>query len=361
LREPNIGSAIVTAEVTRLRPDQRPELWITYGPSVDEPDVLRRVIMAGVDGVRLTFSYGDVGLQCERAAAVKAAAAAAGRAVRVIADLQGEKCRIAKIGDLDQVKVCAGRSIEFTAGTTAGTEGQLRLPLQQADHVALFSVGDVVIAGDGEMLLDVVGTDAEGVRCVPREDGVLRPGRGLAIQGSNFTPSSMTTKDREDLRALLGSIDFDAVALSFVSGTEAIDEAREEIGESRGLEVIAKIETAKGVARAGRICADADAVMAARGDLALSMPWTALATGVERIAGVACEHSKAWILATQIVESMERFDLPSRAEICDLSHWLATGAAAVMLSRETAFGTRPVESVAAVAELIAARAGGREQ
>jgi pyruvate kinase len=350
----------VTAQVTCLRPDQRPELWITYGPSVDKPDLLRRVIAAGVDGVRLTFSYGDASLQCQRAAAVKEAAAAAGRVVRVVADLQGEKCRIAKIGDLDQVKIRAGRAIELTAGTTAGTEGDVRLPLQQADQVALFAVGDVVIAGDGEMMLDVVEIDSEGVRCVPREDGVLRPGRGLAIRGSNFTPSSMTAKDRADLRALLGSTDFDAVALSFVSGTEAVDEARLEIGKSHGLEVIAKIETAKGVERAGEICAGADAVMAARGDLALCMPWTALAGGVERIARAAREHAKAWILATQIVESMERFDLPSRAEICDLSHWLATGAAAVMLSRETAFGARPVESVAAVAELIDARDWERE-
>jgi pyruvate kinase len=318
------------------------------------------VIAAGVDGIRLTFSYGDAKLQCERAGLVKAAAASAGRGVRVIADLQGEKCRIAKIGDLDQVEIAADRAIEFTAAGTASTEGELRLPLQQPEQVALFAVGDVVIAGDGEMMLDVVEVAPHAVRCLPREDGVLRPGRGLAIQGSSFTPSSMTAKDRADLRALLGSVDFDAVALSFVSDKEAVDEARDEIGKARNLEIIAKIETAKGVAQAGQISANADAVMAARGDLALSMPWTGLADGVESIAEASREHGKAWILATQVVESMERFDLPSRAEICDLSHWLAAGAAAVMLGRETAFAARPVESVAAVAELIDARCRPRE-
>lgn len=350
----------MTQRVTPLRPGRRPELWITYGPSIDEPDVLRRVIAAGVDGIRLTFSYGDAKLQCERAALVKAAATSAGRSVRVVADLQGEKCRIAKIGDLDQVKVAADRTVEFTAAGSASIEGGVRLPLQQPEQVALFAVDDVVIAGDGEMMLDVVEVDLDAVRCRPREDGVLRPGRGLAIQGSNFTPSSMTDKDRDDLRALLGSTHFDAVALSFVSGKEAVEEARDEIGEGRSLEIIAKIETAKGVAQAGRISASADAVMAARGDLALSMPWTGLADGVESIAAAAREHGTAWILATQIVESMERFDLPSRAEICDLSHWFAAGAAAVMLGRETAFGARPVESVAAVAELIDARCRPRE-
>lgn len=350
----------MTSRVTHLRPGRRPELWITYGPSVDESDVLRKVIAAGVDGIRLTFSYGDAKLQCERAALVKATAASAGRGVRVVADLQGEKCRIAKIGDLDQVEVAADRPVEFTAAGTAVTEGEIRLPLQRPEQVALFAVGDVVIAGDGEMMLDVGEVGPDAVRCLPRADGLLRPGRGLAIQGSNFTPSSMTSKDRADLRALLGSADFDAVALSFVSGKEALDEARDVIGEPRGLEIVAKIETAKGVAQARPISADADAVMAARGDLALSMPWTGLADGVESIAEAAREQGKPWILATQVVESMERFHLPSRAEICDLSHWLAAGAAAVMLSRETAFGERPVESVAAVAELIDARCPARE-
>lgn len=340
---------------SRLSSECRAELWVTYGPSVDREETLRALIEAGAEGFRLTFSYGTPELQCERAARVKAAAAALDREVRVIADLPGEKCRIAKAGDVEGVEVRAGEVVELAASGDAHLGRKPRLLLQKADHTKLFAVDDVVIEGDGALLMDVIEVSAVAVSCVPRSDGVLRPGRGLAIQGSSFVPKSMTRSDRESLEVLLGSADFDGLALSFVSEAAVVAEARSLIAGKRGLEVIAKVETAEGMRQLTEITEAADSVMAARGDLALSMAWTMLADEVGEIARTARRARKPWQLATQIAESMERSAMLSRAEICDLSHWLEEGAAAVMLSRETAFGKRPVEAVAAVAALIDAR------
>jgi pyruvate kinase len=118
------------------------------------------------------------------------------------------------------------------------------------------------------------------------------------------------------------------------------------------LPIVAKIETALGVANIKEICQTADAVMLARGDLALATPWEELFNHCMSVTRVADEHNVPWILATQLAEGLERFQFPTRAEICDLAHWLTNGASGAMLSYETAFGSRPIEAVVAVKRLM---------
>jgi pyruvate kinase len=147
---------------------------------------------------------------------------------------------------------------------------------------------------------------------------------------------------------------FDAVALSFVGSDAELKRVRERIQRAgRTVAIVAKIETPAGVANADAICQAADVVMAARGDLALTAPWTELPAAVRAIAASARAAGKPWLLATQVAEGLERFAFPSRAEICDLAHWLAEGCAGVLLSYETAFGSRPTAAVSSVASLLA--------
>jgi pyruvate kinase len=133
----------------------------------------------------------------------------------------------------------------------------------------------------------------------------------------------------------------DAVAVSFVDGATVVDEVR----QLTGLPVVSKIETAGGLEVLSTICSASDYVMAARGDLALAVPWVELPGAVQQIASACRDSGTPCILATQFAEGIEKFALPTRAEICDLAHWLDEGAAGVMLSYETVFGTQPIRAV----------------
>jgi pyruvate kinase len=121
---------------------------------------------------------------------------------------------------------------------------------------------------------------------------------------------------------------------------------------NRNITVLAKIETSTGLENIVSICRAANMVMAARGDLALTLPWVELPAAVRTIASACQTSSTPWILATQIMEGLERFAIPTRAEICDLAHWLSEGCAGVMLSYETAFGGHPTTAVAYASAML---------
>ena len=158
---------------------------------------------------------------------------------------------------------------------------------------------------------------------------------------------------RSDVAAAIQSGVFDALAISFVSSAEDVEKARD-LMASRGhrLPIIAKIETALGINNIDGIAQRADMLMAARGDLAFSMPWEELPCAVDKIQRAASNWNRPWILATQLVEGLERFSFPTRAEICDLAHWINAGAYGAMVSYETAFGSRPVDAVRCVRTVV---------
>jgi pyruvate kinase len=122
--------------------------------------------------------------------------------------------------------------------------------------------------------------------------------------------------------------------------------------QSRNLDIISKIETLAGLENLSNICRNSDFVMAARGDLALSLPWVELPSAVNAIASSAKENSVPWILATQAMEGLERFSIPTRAEICDLANWLSRGCRGVLLYYETCFGSKPLEAVKSTKTII---------
>lgn len=213
--------------------------------------------------------------------------------------------------------------------------------------------GDILVEGDGSITLKVLDNGKEGVLCSASGSGFLRPGRGFVVQKPGYKPSSMTPKDAADLEAAVKSDLFDAIAVSFVSTADDVTRAKKLcIKQGKELPIIAKIETQLGVDNIGEIARKADVLMAARGDLALTAPWEELPSAVNKINEAAKKHGKPWILATQLAEGLERFSIPTRAEICDLAHWISEGAYGAMLSYETAFGPKPVEAVAAVRKII---------
>ena len=332
---------------------QYPQLWITYGPKTQNHQMIDDLIEFGATGTRFTFSYGSPALQGERADQVRRAADRLQKEVLLVADLQGEKCRLARIEGVDEILIKRGEQVTFTASPGATDLQARRIEVQTAGFLNEVKVGDTIIEGDGGMMLEVVETNAASVNCRPLWDGFIHPGRGLVVRSSKFSPSPLTQKDRDDLKEIARSGKFDAVAVSFVRGPADILEVKDVLSTAKkDLAVIAKIETPSGLAQINAIAKSADVIMAARGDLALFLPWVELYVAVQKVSDAAEAQMCPWILATQLVEGLERFAFPTRAEICDLAHWITKGAWGAMLSFETAFGSRPIEAVKCVRAII---------
>lgn len=326
-------------------------LWITLGPS--SIDRLDELVMLGVDGVRLTFSFGTPGLQQERAKAVKEAGNRLGRKCLAVADLAGEKIRLGEFTDTDSISVVAGQESDIVVAEHGSPETTGRIPLPNEHFIGGLRIGESLVIGDGSTIGRVEKVYEKGAVVRWERAGVINHRRGVTLRGTSFTPRCLTEEDADSLRFVAESNDFDMVALSFVSAADDINVARAVLTEhGSSIPIIAKIETVAGISNLDEICATADIVMAARGDLALCAEWSELPGYVQRIAGSAARTGTPWILATQVAEGLERFAMPTRAEICDLAHWLDEGSAAVMLSYETVFGSDAVGAVACTKTLL---------
>ena len=328
-----------------------PNLLYTPGPaSLDKEE---EIIAAGASGVRLTFSYSTPQYQLERADLHRKIASRADREFTIIADLAGEKFRLGKFDGPATIAVSAGEEFELIAGSSSDPVRTHVLTVTNALFFSCLKLGSLVTVGDGSAELRVIEAKVDSARLMAVNDGKVNQARGLTVQGTIFRPRCLTDKDRSDLEFIASSQSFDAVALSFVANRDDITQAREILASANSpIPIIAKVETAAGVENLAEICDAADAVMAARGDLALAIPWVELPAAVKKIEEAAIDSATPWILATQVAEGLERFVIPTRAEICDLARWLERGCSGVLLSYETAFGANPVAAVRATRQLI---------
>jgi pyruvate kinase len=329
-----------------------PALWYTVGPASlgKEEDLFRN----GATGIRLTFNFGTPELQHERAVNIKAAAAQVGSECFVVADLGGEKFRIGTFVGDPTVTASAGALVRLVhAETGAPSSDDLTLPIPNSKFLSQLKKGSIVTVGDGSAVFVVTKKSDRDVLAEMTSEGVINNCRGLTIQGEEFQPKSLTSKDLTDLDHILSSPVYDAVALSFVGSDTDVSTARQLANKAkRDIPIVAKIETAAGVANIDSICKVSDFVMVARGDLAVAIPWLDLPSAVKEISLTAKSKSIPWILATQIAEGLERFTMPTRAEICDLARWMEDGCAGILLSYETAFGAKPIAAVTCTAALM---------
>ncbi len=327
------------------------DLWITLGPS--SLAIQSQLFDLGVSGVRLTFSYGTPELQQDRALKLKEAAGRSGAHCLVIADLPGEKVRLGEFAGTDSASADPRQEFTLVNSDYEDPTSTGRLPVPHGNFIDSLRVGDRLLVGDGSAELLVLAASDHQVTVRSDNRGVINQTRGLTLQTGAFTPACLTNNDKESLAFVARSDAFDMVAISFVSSARDVDTTRQILTENgRAIPIVAKIETGAGVNAAREIADAADVVMAARGDLALYMPWLELPGLVEQIADAAYEAETPWVLATQIAEGMERFSFPTRAEICDLAHWLDTGCAAVMLSYETVFGRDAAGAIKCTRALI---------
>lgn len=332
-------------------PPHKTKIVATIGPASDSPAVLEQMIRAGMNIARLNFSHGDFDYHGKIIKNIRAAAKAAGRPVAIMADLSGPKMRIGKFST-EKIDLKAGD--KFTLTTDALVGDQKRVSVSFARLPQVVKRGELLSLNDGYIQLEVADVCGPDVDCLVKVGGELRSRKGLNLPGIDLGISAFTDRDRECLKFALEN-GVDAISQSFVEGAADLNEVREaarELGHAPFL--IAKIERSRALERLGEILDAADGVMIARGDLGVEVPIERIAVVQKDIMRRANQRAKPVITATQMLESMTTYRLPTRAEATDVSNAILDGTDCVMLSGESATGAFPVEAVAMLARIAAA-------
>ena len=317
----------------------------TLGPASSAPDVLERMMRAGVDVVRLNFSHGSTADHEARAELVRETCRKVGRTVGIMADLQGPKIRVGKFKD---GKVSLKPGDPFILDADCGMGDGTRVGLDYKELPRDVKAGDVLLLDDGKIVLDVKEVRGQEIHTVTRHGGALSNNKGINRQGGGLTAPALTPKDIEDIRTA-ARLKVDYLAVSFPKSAADMYMAKELLraGGGHGL-LIAKIERAEAIPALEEIMRACDGIMVARGDLAVEVGDAAVPALQKRMIRQARELNKLTITATQMMESMIASPVPTRAEVSDVANAVLDGTDAVMLSAESASGQYPVETVEAM-------------
>ncbi len=325
----------------------------TLGPASSSPQVLERMIRAGVDVVRLNFSHGTAQDHVERAALVRSTAQSAQREVAIMADLQGPKIRVGKFEGGKTLLEPGQRFILDGSSTTLGDNERVGLDYKELPRDV--KPGDTLLLNDGMLVLTVDAVRGEAVHTTVKVGGELSNNKGINKAGGGLTAPALTAKDMEDIKTAM-SLRCEYLAVSFPKSATDMEMARQlanVAGEAwrhkPGL--IAKIERSEAIPVLEAILKASDGIMVARGDLAIEVGNAAVPALQKRMIRMAREMDKVVITATQMMESMIVNPAPTRAEVSDVANAVLDGTDAVMLSAETAAGKYPIETIEQMAAI----------
>ncbi|MBC7896351.1 MAG: pyruvate kinase [Cytophagaceae bacterium] len=323
----------------------RTKVVCTLGPATTTPEAIGALMDAGLNVARINFSHGTHEQHAERIRIVREQAAQRGRPVAILGDLQGPRIRI---GDLETpINVVTGQDLVL-CHEHAATPGEI--PVTYDALARDIHVGDRILVDDG--LIELVVMDVVGERVHVRVvyGGPIKSHKGLNLPGVSVSAPSITDKDKADIGFAIES-NVDYLALSFVRRAEDIAGLRALI--PKGMLVVAKIEKDTALLQIEGIMRATDAVMVARGDLGVELPFEEVPLVQKRIIRLANVMGRPVITATQMLESMIQNPRPTRAEASDVANAILDGTDAVMLSAETASGSYPKLAVQAMQRIIA--------
>ncbi|MDE2763977.1 MAG: pyruvate kinase [Gemmatimonadota bacterium] len=323
----------------------RTKVVATMGPAAATPEVVTDLVRAGMDIARINMSHGHHEHHRRGIGLVREASRRVGRPVAVLADLQGPKLRL---GHLDEpVHLRDGSTVAIVPeGDHAGDE----LPTAYDRLARDVSRGTQLLLDDGQLELECVNTD--GTRAVFRvlRGGVVRSRKGMNLPGISVNTPSITEKDERDLEVAL-DMDVEYIGLSFVRNVNDVLGLKDRIKGRAWL--VSKIEKAQALDELDGILAFSDAVMVARGDLGVELPFASVPLAQKRIIQAANGYACPVITATQMLESMTTYPSPTRAETSDVANAILDGTDAVMLSGETAVGKHPVRTLEVMVRIAA--------
>ncbi|BAH50946.1 pyruvate kinase [Rhodococcus opacus] len=344
-------SAAHTAQPGLLSTSRRTKIVCTLGPATATGDRIRELVESGMDVARLNFSHGEHADHEENYKRVRAASDATGKAVGVLADLQGPKIRLGRFAE-GRTTWANGEEVRITVEECEGTHDRVSTTYKQLAEDA--KPGDRLLVDDGKVGLVVSGVEGNDVICRVTEGGPVSNNKGVSLPGMNVSVPALSEKDIADLEFALG-LGVDFIALSFVrspADVELVHAVMDRVG--RRIPVIAKLEKPEAIDNLEAIVLAFDAVMVARGDLGVELPLEQVPLVQKRAIQIARENAKPVIVATQMLESMIENSRPTRAEASDVANAVLDGADAVMLSGETSVGKYVMETVRTMARIVEA-------
>lgn len=330
---------------------RRAKIVATLGPASNTEPVLRDMIRAGMDVVRLNFSHGTHESKLAVIEKVRKLSREERKPLCILGDLQGPKIRTSQLKDHQPVLLKPGHRLTITPRDVPGTASLVGTTFKTlAENV---EQGSRILLSDGLIELRVHEVDGDDVVCEIVNGGMLGENKGINLPGILVRTPSLTGKDAEDLEFALKS-GVDAIAVSFVRTAEDVRLVRNRVlALGNDTWIIAKLEKPQAVEHLDSILEAADGIMVARGDLGVEVPPETVPAIQKEMIRRAAEHRKPVITATQMLESMIENPRPTRAEVSDVANAVYDGTDAVMLSGESAVGKYPVEAISMMARIVA--------
>lgn len=321
---------------------RKTKIVATVGPVSSTPEMIQKLMKAGVDVFRLNFSHGENSQKLELIQIIRQTSEKLGRQAGILADLQGPKIRTGKMAG-DGMALVKGQEVVITTDELLGCDGVIPTIYRSLPHDV--HSGSRILLDDGLLELKVLAVEGERVRCVVVNGGLLKNNKGINLPGVNVSAPCLTEKDLIDLDfALEANVDF--IALSFVRTASDINEIKHIIAaKGKDTPVVAKIEKPEALRNFKKILEVTDAVMVARGDLGVEIEAEKVPVHQKKIIQACNKAGKPVITATQMLDSMIRNPRPTRAETSDVANAIIDGTDAIMLSAETASGDYPIEAV----------------
>ena len=321
---------------------RKTKIIATLGPATDSPEMIGRLIDAGLNIVRLNMSHAPHDWVRRVVADIRAAAVARERLIGILMDTQGPAIRT---GDLPAaLKLLPGQKFTFTV-RGARSEEINSVDVNYADFINDISVGDVVLVDNGAIQMKVLAKAGNKVECEVLTEGSLGSRRHINLPGVKVSLPPLTEKDIADVQLGL-ELGVDYIALSFVRAAKDIRELRKLVQDSpRPPLLIAKIEDQEAVRILESIIRQADGIMVARGDLGIEVPYEELPIIQRKIVKACLRIGRPVIVATHMLESMIQMPMPTRAEVTDVANAVYEQADAIMLSGETTVGKYPLKCI----------------
>lgn len=329
---------------------KRTKIVCTLGPATDSKELIRELILNGMNVARLNFSHGDHAEQATRIQMIKEVRKELGIPVAILLDTKGPEIRTGELKDgkveleKDDVVILTGESI---------IGDKKRLSISYPNLPSELAAGNLILIDDGLIQLKVMSVDGPDIKCQVMNGGELGGRKSINIPGVNIELPALTDKDRQDVVfGIEQKMDF--IAASFVRKPEDVLEIRKVLEQNGGelLDIIAKIENREGVEKIDRILDVCDGVMVARGDLGVEIPAEEVPLVQKSLIRKCNLLGKPVITATQMLDSMMRNPRPTRAEVGDVANAVFDGTDAVMLSGETAAGCYPIEAVKTMYNIV---------
>lgn len=329
--------------------NRRVKIVATIGPATHEEASLKKAIQAGMNVARLNFSHGSHEDHLSVIKSIRKLSQELGAPVTILQDLQGPKVRVGKFEN-GSIEIKGGEKVVMTVAKVLGKPGLI--PSDFVELAKSVKKDSKILLDDGLLEFRVLGVRGDEIDCEVIYGGILKDRKGMNLPGTLLAADCLTPKDLEDLQfGLANKVDY--VALSFVRHGKDIRKLREIIeGKNPATKICSKIEMIEAIENLEEIVQLSDAVMVARGDLAVEIGQSHLPGVQKRIIALANELNKPVITATQMLESMINNPRPTRAEITDVANAVLDGSDAVMLSAESASGKYPFKAIRTMHEII---------